>query len=100
MSDSEYEGPVFTVVPVPRLRRRSRRLTPEQYNQWWIDHGEDKYLREPIATLVHHILALQERIDGLPEHDTSCRERDHTCCCAYHHPGDVCMVHHPEGGFS
>jgi hypothetical protein len=74
-------------------RRRRDAMTPDEYTDWWIKHSDDDNLPEPIATLAAHVMALQDRIDGLPEHDSGCLEHDHRCCCAYDHPGDICQPH-------
>lgn len=68
-------------------------LTPGQYLDWWISlpDGYDT-LDEPVRTLVHHVQALQARIDLLPDHD-ECAQFDHNCCCGYDHPDDICMAH-------
>jgi hypothetical protein len=61
-------------------------MSQQEYNEWWIGQPEDPAeLGEPTSTLVEHVMALQQRIDDLPE--------DLNCACAYDHPNDVCMVH-------
>ena len=80
-------------------------MTRDQYDRWWQDNtdadGEPlATLPEPIAALAAHVLALQERIDRLPDptehdraHGAECRCYATQCACAYDRPGAVCAFH-------
>jgi hypothetical protein len=80
----------------------------DEYAKWWIENtGNDgevlASLPEPVATLAAHVMALQERIDGLPDpddhdkaHGHDCRCAATQCACAYDHPDAVCMVHETQ----
>lgn len=74
-------------------------MTRAEYDRWWLDatdeDGEPRADLPPIvATLAAHVLALQERVDQLPDPDhpeaTAWTTR---CACAYDHPASVCSVH-------
>lgn len=77
----------------------------DEYAKWWIDNTDAEgevlaTLPEPLATLAAHVMALQERIDRLPdpdEHDKAhghdCRCSATRCACDYDHPRAVCMTH-------
>lgn len=70
-----------------------------EYARWWIENTDDDgellaSLPEPDATLAAHIMALQERIDRLPEPDDPMPNTWSTqCACAYDDPRAVCMTH-------
>jgi hypothetical protein len=80
-------------------------VSRDQYTQWWMDNTDDEgellaSLPEPVATLAAHVMALQERIDKLPdpdEHDQAhgrdCRCAAIQCACAYDHPAAICAWH-------
>lgn len=78
-------------------------MDQNEYAEWWIDNGDRDDLPEPVATLAAHVSALQDRIDKLTppddhdqQHPDGCRCYTAQCACAYDHPADVCMIHHPE----
>lgn len=71
-------------------------MTRDEYNTWWLAQPDDlAELPEPTRTLAAHVLALQERIDALPEYEDA-NGGPFRCCCAYDHPDDVCMIHAPK----
>lgn len=67
-------------------------LTRDDYDAWWQEYTDDDgeliTLPEPVATLAAHVMALQGRVDHLPD--------ELRCCCAYDHPDAVCMVHQED----
>lgn len=76
-------------------------LSWDAYADWWQENtdedGELRPLGEPIATLAAHIMALQERIDRLPDPHAADRGETNAwatqCCCVYDHPDAECMSH-------
>lgn len=79
-------------------------MTVAEYARWWDqnttrDGDVDKLLDEPTRTLARHVLALQGRLDNLPDPDQAVVATYHPwvrrCACAHGHPDDVCMTHRP-----
>lgn len=72
----------------------------DEYAKWWIDNTDADGelladLPEPVATLAAHVMALQGRIDRLPDPRDAPGDAGWTtqCACAYDDPRAVCMTH-------
>lgn len=75
------------------------------YADWWRDNTDANGellpgLPDPVAALAGHVMALQERIDRMPDpdehgrtHGTECRCFGSQCACAYDHPAARCAWH-------
>jgi hypothetical protein len=65
-------------------------MTRDEYVAWWGANTDDDgelapWLSDVDAALAEHVMALQDRVDRLPD--------ELRCCCAYDDPRDVCLTH-------